>query len=67
MQKKGKRNDDNIPFDDLINDNLWEITLLTGCAAVVIWVVANDSTVIGVIDDVLLPFLIPVVKKVFVT
>ncbi len=50
---------------------VFTVTFLAKCATATViivavgWLVMNDSTVIGFIDNVLLPFLVPVVKKVF--
>ena len=53
-KKTGRGGNDNLPYSDLLEGDYVEEVAMLGSGAVAVWILLNDSTGIGVLDDVAL-------------
>ena len=61
--KKGRGNDVNIPFGDLKSGDFWKSVKLIGYSTALAWLLLNDSSGIGVVDDVAVPYVVGLMQE----
>lgn len=61
--KKGRGNDVNVPYGELENGDFWNAIRLIGGGAVLTWLIMNDCSGIGVLDDVAIPYVVYLMQK----
>ena len=62
--KKGKRNDQNLPFGDLKTGNYWNFGISLAATIALAYLTYNDVTGVGIVDDILIPPVIYLMEEV---